>query len=358
MVNRHNMSLKQLNAMLRLRNYHKTYGSLPPYDELKAYIDTIDSFYIQLYSSLRDGRETQLGVRDQAFRDRFNLDAVETPHIVADSDDEDAARTDVKSIDVAWGNYVRFLFAAHNVYSFVSLAPPIYFWVAENKSVAYRDASKEGESIGRALSIIWLVESHDQTCEEDLNVGERVFEPASGQSLEVANLSLAEISLVSGYYPPGVTPHHSDRDVELMHERKFLDLCAERFESRRAGVNDGSLWRFVVDVSSGVDLEHWNYATRDMGDHTKMSLARQLQVRDSLSDEGRNKVYGQKKAVLLAALHGPGAVAALAAAPAPAGKGRAAAPAGRGKGKGGKGGKGSKGGKGPARGGRRGRGKG
>ena len=144
---------------------------------------------------------------------------------------------------------------------------------------------------------------------------------------------------------------HTERDIELIYERKFLDLCAERFESRRVGVNDGNLWRFILDESSGVDIEHWNYNNRQMGDHTKMSLARQLQSRDGLSDDARNRIYSLSRAALLAMIRaGPGVdpAAALAAHPPPAGgrggRGRGAvagrAAGRRGRGRGAKGGRG------------------
>ncbi len=73
-----------------------------------------------------------------------------------------------------------------------------------------------------------------------------------------------------------------------------------------------------MDASSEIDLEHWSYSNRDMGDHTKMSLARQLQARDNLSDAARNRAYSLPKATLLAMIRaGPGvaAAAALAAYP-------------------------------------------
>ena len=57
------------------------------------------------------------------------------------------------------------------------------------------------------------------------------------------------------------------------------------------------------------DLEHWTYENRDMGSHTKMSLARQLQVRDNLSDAVRDQVWALPRATLLESLaRGPAAV--------------------------------------------------
>ena len=54
---------------------------------------------------------------------------------------------------VAWGNYVRFL--RHEVYCMSINGVTKYLYIAENKSVAYRDASAIGNEIGRAVSTIW-----------------------------------------------------------------------------------------------------------------------------------------------------------------------------------------------------------
>ena len=169
-----------------------------------------------------------------------------------DSGDDVGANT--RSVDVAWGNYVRFLFAPHSVYCFTSVPTPRFFYVAENKSVAYRDAPKQGEAIGRPISVIWLERSPDGDGQD----GDDTFIPVAGSSgdLHVVDLNLAEISLASGYYLPDVQPHHSDRDVELLHEERCLQHDVERFESKRVSAADCGGWSFVIDRESGVDIEY------------------------------------------------------------------------------------------------------
>ena len=268
--------------------------------------------------------------------------------------DEEDGPVDLKSIDIAWSNYVRFLFEPHNVYSVTAMERKTYFYVAENKSVAYRDAPKLGEAAGRAITVAWL-EPCASSSWDFLGATEQLFSPCDGEVnvLHVKDFSLAEISLAAGHYPPDVQPYHTDRDIELLHERHFLDLNVERFESRRTSVGEGALWTFIVDVEAGTNLEQWSYEHRDFGDLTKMSMARQLQLRDGLTDDERNQAYALPKAVLIAALGGPAeaappppAAAAPAAAAPAAGVGADAGKGARGRGRGRSGGRGADAGKG------------
>ncbi len=346
-VNRRGMKFKLLNSLLKLRNYVTTYESLPPLAELQEHIDVVDMGLAALYRNIREAGDTSVRqIRDAPFLERFNLRGVDVPllHAADGSEDHDGDATN-NTLEVSWGNYVRFLFDRHNVYCFTAMAgTPHYFYVAENKSVAYRDAPKQGAAIGRAISLIWLEKCPDQeTRHDELSSTEEVFVPCSGEecALYVADLSLADISLASGYYPPDVQPFHSDRDVEVLHEKRFLDHNVERFDSRRASAAEGSAWKFIVDTASGVDLEWWSFEHRDLGAHTKMSLARQLQARDNLTDDERDRSFSTlTRQALLAALRlGPGP--AIAPIKGRGRGGRGAAPAAvapvKGRGRGGRG---------------------
>ncbi len=157
-INRHNIKFKLLNALLRLRTYVTSYGSFPPFEDLRCHIDALESFDTTLYQSIRDGGQVAPSlVRDTPYLERFNLRGEDLDLIHGGSvDDSDEDVSDVKNVDVAWGNYVRFLLAPHNVYCLTALQRQTFFYVAENKSVAYRDAPKQGETIGRPISLIWL----------------------------------------------------------------------------------------------------------------------------------------------------------------------------------------------------------
>ena len=307
--NRRNLKLPLMNALLSLRNYIRTFGELPSLDSLNDHLDALESFNASLYRALLEGGEVAPRMLRQVhFRERFNLTAGAADALVQDElDDEgDADSVDAKGVDIAWSNYVRFLFAPHNVYCVTALARNTYFYVAENKSVAYRDAPKVGEMMGRPISLVWLELNPDKDPQEEL--GWDVFSPCSGEEgeLHISDVNLSEISLTSGYYPPDVLPSHTDRDVEIMHERRFLDLNVERMESRRVSARVGASWDFLVKTDSGIDLEHWAYETRDLGSHTKMSLARQLQARDNLTDDERDRAWTTlSRRGLLAAMRHP-----------------------------------------------------
>jgi hypothetical protein len=102
----------------------------------------------------------------------------------------------------------------------------------------------------------------------------------------------------------------------------------EHFESRRL-IAAG--WARIVDVESGVDIEHRAFQMRPLEELTKMALARALQSRDGFSDAIRTRVWALQWNALRAAMEAtPAGAAALAkavAAPrggAVAGKGRGA----------------------------------
>ena len=324
-INRRNLKFQMLNALLRLRNYITTFGELPSFDELQDHIETVYEYQTALYNTLRtEGVLDREAVRAAPYRDRFNLGCNEL--LLVDAADEEDAVADIRNVDVAWANYVRFLFEPHNVFCLTALPVQRFFYVAENKSVAYRDAPKYGEAIGRPISLIWLEKAIDPD-RDDAHDQEQLFIPVSSEigDLHVADLSLAEISLAAGYYPHDVQLDSSDRDVEVLHERRFLDHNVERFASNRISASNAVNWLFLLDVSSGADIEHWSYETRDMGQHTKMSLARQLQARDNLTDAVRAQIWTLPRATLLASIAHPAAAAAVPGAVAGAVAGAAAA---------------------------------
>ena len=328
-VNRRSLTLQMLNALLKLRNYVTEYTALPDYEHLVEHISAINGWRAALYNNLsNDPNVARSSVRSVPYLERFNLRAADLQLVAPEAEDDASEAHDSRSVHIAWANYVRFLFAPHNVYCFTGLPRNVFFYVAENKSVAYRDAPKQGEAIGRAISVIWLEMSTSSELPDCLGAARpTLFVPASDGAdgeLHIADISLAEISLASGYYPPDVAPHHSDRDVELMHEQRLLQHAVERFASMRTPATQGAAWSFIVDLDAGECIEFWNYENRDMGDHTKMSLARQLQERDGLTDDVRDRAWALPRATLVAALAQPAAAGAVPALLAARGRGRGA----------------------------------
>jgi hypothetical protein len=373
---RNALKFKTLNAVLKLRHYFFTVGNLPAFEELDTYIEEVAQAHRQRYLAIvAAGDVAPRFVADQPFRERFHLRAVDAAlvrHVDNDGDDGDADEA-AQGADRAFANYTRFLFEPHQMYRFTGLPGDIkYVYITENKTVAYRDKPKPRQAIGRHLSMAWYQPAPGIDVGEELKATEEVLLPCAGYShdLPVQEMTLAEMSLAAGYNP-NVAPEFSERDVERTHETSLLAHGLEHFESRRL-IAAG--WARIVDVESGVDIEHRTFQMRPLEELTKMALARALQSRDGFSDAIRTRVWALPWNALRAAMEATpaGAVALAKAVAAPrggavAGKGRGAGGArGIGVGCGGVGARGAGGGigygadpvgGGRGRGGRRGRGR-
>ena len=96
------------------------------------------------------------------------------------------------------------------------------------------------------------------------------------------------------------------------------------------GEDWGASWAWILEEPA-TDIEEHAFLTRYLANLTKMSLARQLQLRDNLTDDQRDRVWTLTKDTLLAAIIHPAApvaagVAAFAVGPpAPKAKGKAVA---------------------------------
>ncbi len=307
-LGRKGLTFKVLNALLKLRNFHTMHGELPPYEDLEDQLEAISVGHAARYAALiADPNIHPRQVRDMMYRSRFNLRAIDQAiiHNVDDESDDDAIDDGNAQVDVAFSNYVRFLFEPRNLYSFTVLNPNKFVYITENKSIAYRDKNKPDHAIGRHINVVWYeVCGADDDVDADLNDEEALLVPCNdaGESLPMQGMTLAELSLTAGFYPNDVLPHHTERDVELIHENNILEQNVERFESRPVRLTTGKHWSRIVNVNSGVDMEWHAFDERSIRDLTKMALARALQVRDGLSKNERQRIYGLSKNVLLHAL--------------------------------------------------------
>ena len=355
---RRGMKFKLLNALLKLRHYRFTNRRLPSFDELEVWFEELSQGRAARYRALvAAGQIHPRLVPDQLYQERFRLRAVDVALMrqADDDSDGDGADESAQGVEISFANYVRFLFQPDHLYSFTSLADTKFVYIAENKSVAYRDKQKPDHVIGRPLTVVWYEQAPpDFEIEEHVGVNEIILHPCAGNTpeLPLQNMSLAELSITAGFYPAAILPDHTERDVEIMHEAAILRHSVERFDSRATQLSSGVGWCRICDRASGVDLEWYAFNQRNVNDLTKMALARALQTRDNLTDDERNRIWQLPKPTLLAAFQNPagaGAVAAKAAAK-PAAKAAAklaakaaakpaakAAPAGAGRGVGGKG---------------------
>ena len=316
------LKFKLMNAIMKLKSYMQHYGSLPSFHQLEGILSDIEhARRAQTQAALNDASISRRLVRDWPYRERFNLRPMDVELMragAAPAADDAAAR----SLDVAWGNYVRFLFTPHYIYRFSALPEQRFLYIAENKSLPGRDAPKPDMAIGRALNIIWyevapadLVDKSD-----DVGVGEVLLTPCAGEGgrLDMKSMSIAQLSEAAGYYPD-VLPHHTDRDVELIHEQNLLTHDAERFNCRRASFQRGASWAMIIEQNGGEDIEWAAFEDKPLNALTKMALARCLQMRGNLTDDQRTALWSLSKAALLAAMRAadPAAAGAAAAAAAP-----------------------------------------
>ena len=324
---RRKLKFKQLNAHLKLRHHRNHNNCLPPYDEVSQWMDELQEGHAKHYRRVLEGGTIDpRAVRDLPFAERFRLRPMDVALIKGADDGSDSDRDDrEKDEKVALANYTRFLFQPGSLYQFTANTSTKWFYIAENKSVAYRNKPKPDHVVGRPLNVVWFEAADDDIEIKDIaQASDQILTQCSGRcsSLNVQNMSIAEISITSGYFPAGILPHHTERDVELLHEMAILRNNVEHFESRWAELDNGSGWVLICDSASGVDLEWYAFNSHtDVGDMTKMALARALQVRDNLSDAERTRIWNLSKTILVAAFQqgpggGPIGVAKAAAKPA------------------------------------------
>ena len=324
-TNRRSLKFKLLNAMLKLRHYRFTNGAIPPFLDLETHIEEISRGRAVRYEALiaNDNVHPRM-VRDMPYQERFNLRAIDVAllrnaHVDGVNQEADES---ANAVDVAFSNYMRFLFEPHNLYAFTGIDAPYrkYVYITENKSVSYRDKSRPLHAIGRYLNVVWYEPvQEDIEFPEEIGADEEVLIPCAGDqvSLPTQEMSLAEMCNVAGYWPDDIGPDFCERSVELVHESRLLSHNIQRFESRRLG---GAGWGRVVRSHSGVDIEHYEFENRALPQLTRMALARALQVRDGLTDDQRNRIWNLRKNQLVAALeNGPVAIAAVAKAAAKVG---------------------------------------
>ena len=348
------MNFRMLNCILRLQCYLRSNGrQFPDAERLEQLIVQIRQMVL---ADARDLGAENVGNGMHArllYQRRFNLGPMEL-NLIRHAN---AANNPIdKTADVAWGNYVRFLFAPNAFYQFTALSDTLYLYVARNRAAPGRQQIAEGDATGRYLTYAWfqLAEEATEFAEDGI-----VVAPVAGddpRTLSLRNATIAELFRAAGLYLP---PEGSARDMELHYERAFPTLNTIRFSSARHG-DSRMYWYF--QLTEPVDIEEYMFATRPAQDVTKMTLARRLQILDGTDDRTRTVRWELTKDALFALLiahgedagdagdAGEGADEVPGDLDAPRGRGRGRAKAkgrgggGRGRGGRGRGGRGRRGG--------------
>ena len=137
-ASRRNLKLLLTNALLKLRSYLQSHGGLPSYPELEPHIDLVHTSLTQGFAAAVGRRSHGDHWHDAATR--FNLRPEDVP-LLSQWADQGAGPPSSKEerMKRKWANYLRSLFYTHHLYRCTGLAADRYFYVVENKVVAYRD---------------------------------------------------------------------------------------------------------------------------------------------------------------------------------------------------------------------------
>ena len=137
-----------LNAILKVNDYADFFGGLPE-DELIPYIRSASEVRNTAIEITRaTGMVARGSLRSAMYADRFNMNPNDIELLKAQAGPY--VGIDITP-EVAWGNYVRFLFQPNTFYQFSKLSETSFLYVAENKSLPGRDVPGSGDAIGRPL---------------------------------------------------------------------------------------------------------------------------------------------------------------------------------------------------------------
>ncbi len=316
-LGRRGISLKLLNALLKLAAFHFWFGDFPEMDQLLPILQEVREGYRMQLQQLRQTGECPAGtMRSEQYKKRFNLSFSDIPLLKASM----KGYTYDYSYDVAWSNYIRRIMAPRTFYRLSSLTDRHYFFVAENKSFIGRDKPAPGEVVSRTLAICWF-EKYDD------HIDGAIVVPVHNNpdALKLQLLTPAEIARASGDFRPA-PPGASKRDEEIMLELAFLGHDLVRYNSKQETGERETHWQFII---SGDELcEEAVLDATPQSELTKIMLARALQLREGLSDQQREKLWNMSRSALLAMYIAPPLPAS------PAGPAAAALAKGKGKGKG------------------------
>jgi hypothetical protein len=201
---------KMLNAVLKIKHFVNHFGGLPDYDDIRGHMQAVQQGLWEQYKACTADDVVAKGLRsDFNYRGRFNLRGADIDLL---KEAIGGRRDPAQTPQMAWGMYVRFLFEPNTFYSFLTLDPDKFLFIAQNKSLPGRDERAAGETLGRPLSVAWF---------ERVGVGMDGVQvkpvSLSGSALTLMVATMAEISRAAGYYP-AVDEHMDARTVELKHE--------------------------------------------------------------------------------------------------------------------------------------------
>ena len=286
LLRRRALKLKSLNAWLKLGEYLRGFGNLPPHTELLPYLNEVKQNFVQEYQSYLAGGEVAKGlIFDAMYHERLGLSAQDVQLL---KEGEGGAPQAPRTFDTAWSNYVRWTFIKGKFYSFPKLKANLYLYVVENKSLAGREARAGDEASGRPLAVCWF-ESH---LLDGVEVVRRVDREC--ESLRISMCTIAEILIAAGCAPPA--GDLASREQELLLEARYSS--EERLVWKAEHLwQEADPWIFRLRTSDPAEESFLDETPAPQ--LTKMALARLLEL---TAGHDRRRAWNMSMAALLAAL--------------------------------------------------------
>ena len=129
------MKLPLRNALLKLQYVLHEGNGLPSIDEIMPHFETLRT--AERHESdllLQNGAVPPGARREYLNMERFNFQPLNV-HL---SSSPAGGVVEVRTLEIAWSNYVRRLFVPTHFYRFSSFMAGLYFFVGESKSFQYR----------------------------------------------------------------------------------------------------------------------------------------------------------------------------------------------------------------------------
>lgn len=291
------ISFRTLNAVLRLQSYLRANGVFPESERLEELCAIVRRRQTQAAHAVNRDLIDELGdvgrgiIARHIHQERFNLRPAEMRLIRQVNGGANAALD--ATPEIAWGNYIRFLFQPNCFYNFSNLSDRLYLFIGRTRAAPGREKIAEGEAVGRMVTHAWF-ELDDEFAHEGHIV--RPVTMGQSKSLELRNATIAEIIRAAGL---NIDVEGSVRDMELRYEASFATLGVIRFEGQRF---EGRLSEWYFILSESADLEEFAFLTKPVQDLTKMALARRLQILEGSDDDVRSRRWELTKEALLGLL--------------------------------------------------------
>ncbi len=163
-----------------------------------------------------------------------------------------------------WSVYLRETFVPKRFYVFDGLAPGLYIYVLESKTLAGRERRHRDDAQGRPMVVTFFERIED----DHMNVLVRRTDRSS-DAMAIKTMTCAELLLAVGHrIDPD--PERSARDAELILERAYADRKRLVFDHKQMPNPDDV---HVYQLNNPTDAEDL-YLGTDPGDLRKIAMAR------------------------------------------------------------------------------------